>query len=99
MMSKCIHRNQKFLKTLLKAKGARREAILEKATKDEIRCLTEIAYNVVKGHFILQPQTLRSLEKHKDEVRKLSKRPSSHKKMFFLKQKGGFLPLIYHRFY
>src|SRR5580704_11726092 len=95
MMSKCIHRNQKFLKTLLKAKGARREAILEKATKDEIRCLTEIAYNVVKGHFILQPHTLRSLEKHKEEVRKLSKRRSSHKKKkFFLKQKGGFLPLI-----
>jgi hypothetical protein len=94
-MSKCVHRNENFLKELLTASDRKRESLLENATKDEIQCLTEIAFNIVNGNFPLDSKTLEKLTKHKQEVRKLSKRPGSHhKKKKFLKQKGGFLPLL-----
>ena len=94
-MSKCIQRNEKFLKELVTSSDRRRQSLLEGATKDEIHCLTEIAFNIVKGNFPLDNESLRKLTKHKQAVRKLSKTRGSHKKKKqFLKQKGGFLPLL-----
>lgn len=75
--------------------GTRRKKIIEEATTDEIRALTEIAHNIVSGNFIVPENTLNKLEKHKTHIRKLSKRTRSHKdKKKSLVQEGGFLPFL-----
>ena len=68
---------------------------MEEATPDQIRALSEIASNIVKGNFKVDSKTFKKLQKHKEHIRKLSKKTCSHiKKKAILTQKGGFLPLL-----
>jgi hypothetical protein len=79
----------------VKCKGSKRKTTIEEATPDEVRALTEIAANIVKGNFQLDPKTIHKLRKHKHSVRNLSKKSLSHKKKkVFLVQQGGFLPIL-----
>ena len=94
-MSKCITRNSDFLKKIVKARGQKRESIIDSASKDEIRALSEIAFNISKGNFKIPEPLLKKLVKHRHSIRKLSKKTLSHTvKRTLLKQKGGFLPLL-----
>ena len=94
-MSKCLQRNQFFLKTLQKCNDQTRKKLIESATPDQIRALTEIAMNIVCGNFPIAEHKFKKLSLHKDSIRKLSKRTLSHKKKkHLLLQKGGFLPFL-----
>ena len=94
-MSKCIKRNREFLEKLLTAPPDVRKRLINKASADEVRAISEIALNVVKGSFQINANIRDQLAEHKHHIRKLSKRTVSHKlKKHLLSQKGGFLPLL-----
>jgi hypothetical protein len=79
----------------MKCKSSKRKAVIEDATTDQMRALTEIAHNIVNKNFIISPETLEELNKHKTSIRRLSKKTKSHKdKKKFLVQEGGFLPFL-----
>jgi hypothetical protein len=72
-----------------------RKKLIEDATPDQIRALSEIAHNVVNGNFTLSKNKLNQLKVHKHSIRTLSKKTTSHlKKKHLLLQKGGFLPFL-----
>jgi hypothetical protein len=83
------------LKQIIKCNSSDRNILIQQASPDQIRALTEIAYNIVQGKFSLPHETLNKLKTHKLHIRKLSKKTVSHKdKKKLLVQKGGFLPLL-----
>src|SRR5579863_4283421 len=94
-MSKCLKRNKNFLKNLLKSNEDERQQLIDHATEDEIRCLSEIAKNIISGKFKIPEEVHKGLLPHRHSIRKLSKKTVSHKlKKVVLKQKGGFLPFL-----
>src|SRR5687768_16469789 len=94
-MSLCLKRNWSFLKRLSKCGKKKRTELIQQATPDQIRSLTEIASNVIKGNFKVNEETVKKFNKHKEHIRHLAKKTISHKKKKDnLTQKGGFLPLL-----
>jgi hypothetical protein len=64
-------------------------------SKQLIRCLSEIAYNVLRGNVPLTPHQKGQLGKHKFPLRQLGQKKVSHKKKVRLvQQKGGFLSAL-----
>lgn len=79
----------------MKCSGAKRKKLIEDATPDQIRVLSEIASNIVKGNFSVPDKTVKKLHKHKLHIRELSKSKNScKKKKKLLVQQGGFLPFL-----
>jgi|SRR5665811_31203 len=94
-MSKCLDRNREFLKRLKDASEEERQTLIQAATPDQIRILTEISINILAGKFQLKKHHLKKLVDHKHIIRKLAKTRLSHKaKKVLLNQSGGFLPFI-----
>ena len=99
-MCKCLKRNKNFLHDLLKDETKlgnedERKQLTDNASNDEIRCLSEIARNIISGKFKIPDEVHIDLLPHKHLIRKLSKKTLSHKiKKTVLKQKGGFLPFL-----
>jgi hypothetical protein len=94
-MSKCLQRNHPFLWKLKKCDEPTRKKLIEDATPDQIRALSEIAHNIVNGNFTLSKHKLSQLKVHKHSIRKLSQKTTPHqKKKHLLLQKGGFLPFL-----
>lgn len=94
-MSKCLLRNSMFLKALIKGSEEERNKAIANATVDEIRCLSEIANNILEGRFTISKRRFQKLREHKHLIRKLATKALPHiKKKIYLKQSGGFLPLL-----
>jgi hypothetical protein len=94
-MSKLLRSNIPFLQNLTTATPAQRKKIIENASAEEIKCLTEIAMNITHGHFPVSDQHFERLKKHKHTIRQLAKKSIPHKaKKIILNQKGGFLPVL-----
>jgi len=94
-MSKCLDRNKEFLKQILTSSENERQILIEKATPDQIRVLTEISMNILSGNLELKTKHLKHLRIHKRLIRKLANSRVPHKvKKVLLKQSGGFLPLL-----
>lgn len=94
-MSKCIDRNKDFLGRIKYSSEEERQKLIESATPDQIRVLTEIAMNILSGNFQLKNHHLKKLRDNKRVIRKLANTRVPHKiKKVLLNQSGGFLPFL-----
>jgi len=96
-MSETTKRNEAFFKKLLCGVNRKksREALIKKASSDNIDALSEVALNVLKGNLELSKTEKKKLQRHKKKLRVLGRRNISVKrKKSFLVQEGGFLPLM-----
>jgi len=94
-MSKLLKNNIPFLQNLATATAADRKHLIENASVEEIKVLTEIAMNITKGHFPVTHKHFHRLKRHKHIIRKLASASIPHKaKKVILNQKGGFLPVL-----
>ena len=88
-MSSTVERALPLLQTLVSSKPILRKAIIDHASPDLIRAVTEIVYNMLKGVIELTPEQKRRLSRHKEEFRALAnKKLSIKKKRKILNQKG-----------
>lgn len=89
MVGPRIRANQKFLKQLAKCTSHRkRTQYVHNATDDELLCLVEIAYNILKGRLPLTAHHKRKLVQVADLVRQL-RRTKTPKGARNVVQKGG----------
>ena len=87
-----LKKHSSTLKILQKAPASTRNSILQKASKELIRCVCECAHNILKGSVPLTKYRKQKLRKHKAALRQLAdkkialeKKEKSHKKAdFFL---------------
>lgn len=94
-MVKCLERNSEFINNLFKSPFKSRKRLINKASRDNIDSLSEIALNILKGNVSLSPQHKKKLKKHKEKLRNLAQKNISFKKRKgLLVQRGGFLPLL-----
>lgn len=94
-MSCCTKRNLSFLKSIYKKSKKERNKVLEKITRDQLHCLVEIAFNVLKGNIPFNSKPLKCLKRYKQQIRNLADNKFSFKrKKELLQQKGGFLSYL-----
>lgn len=94
-MSKCTIRNINFLKSIKKCKKCDLEDLFRKASKDNIKCLTEIARNTLKGNIPYNKAAIAKLKKFKTEIRTIGRKNYSlKKKKQILSQRGGFISAL-----
>ena len=93
---KRIRSNYSTLKLLKKAEPKLRKAIISKCGPDLLKCISEVALNVLRGNVKLTTSTKRKLKKFKGQIRKVaSKDVSDETKKKLIVQKGGFIgPLL-----
>jgi len=91
-MAKTYSRRE-YLTLLSNARSKqRRAAILNRAQKEDLRAITEIAHNLLRGRVLLTSKDHNKLKKHRTVLRKIAnKRISDKSKKQTLVQKGGFL--------
>jgi hypothetical protein len=82
------------LKKLRRCGKKQQKTILTEGGKPLQLCLQECALNVLKGNVPLTKGQFKKLKSHKNSLRQLSKKRTSHKKRLLIEQKGGFLPLL-----
>lgn len=90
-MSAKVKRNARLLKTLSKADPATTKVIINTASPELIKAISECALNVLKGRVSLSHHQKNRLKRHKRALRQLIKRQTSAKKKKALLLKGGFL--------
>ena len=68
----------------------KRQALLQHANKDQINAVSEMVLNLLKNNIPVKPQTLRTLQRHKNVLREVGKRKNSVKRrrQHLLKQTG-----------
>ena len=93
-MSTRVKRQAPTLKALAKAHPHVCQAILKGADKDLLKCLSECAYNILRGNVKLTAAEKARLTKYKQKLRKVSDKKTSLKKKQKLVQSGGFLPAL-----
>jgi len=94
-MSKCIQRNIVFLQLLAKKRSKQRALILDKASYDNIKCLSEISHNLLKGNLKVSAKIIKKLKKFKDILRALGEKKTSLKtKKKLLLKSNSYLPYI-----
>jgi hypothetical protein len=64
-MSKCTARNLEFLKSISKCNKLSRKESLTSCSNDNIKAISEIALNTLKGNLKLTPLQIRQLKKQK----------------------------------
>jgi hypothetical protein len=92
-MSKRLENNKEFLLFLSKANKKQRQLLLESATPQQIKAVTECTINVCAGNVPLTPRQFTLLKKHKKGLHKFiaEKTFNCRRKLI---QKGGFLPIL-----
>ena len=93
-MSALVKRQAHTLKVLAKSKPHVCKSILKEADNDLLKCLSECAYNVLRGNVRLTKPQKTKLAKHKQKLRKVADRKTSLKLKRKLVQSGGFLPAL-----
>lgn len=84
-----------LLKALLNLKPKYRDALLKILGEDEINCISECIFNVLKGKVPLKDKDKSILKKHKNVLRKLiSKGENKTRKRLIVQKGGAFLPII-----
>src|SRR5215471_19268112 len=91
-----IRSHYSTLELLNKATPKLRKAIVSKCCPDLVKCISEVALNVLRGNIELSDLSVKELRKHKASIRKIASRHVSlGKKKKIINQKGGFLlPLL-----
>ena len=93
-MSRRVKKHAYVLKALAEGHPTLRKIILEGADKELLECLTECAYNVLKGTVPLTKAQLTKLTRHKQHLREVAKPKTTQKRKKEIFQTGGFLPLL-----
>ena len=93
-MSARVKRQAPVLKALAKAHPHVCQVILKGADKDLLKCLSECAYNILRGNVKLKPAEKARLTKYKQKLRKVADKKTSLKQKQKLVQTGGFLPAL-----
>ena len=90
-MKENVLKRKDFLNLLATTKNRkRREGLVDLAMGDEIRAITEIVRNSLKGNVPLNADCLAKLKRHKMRFRLLSqKKYPVHEKRELIKQTGG----------
>jgi hypothetical protein len=91
-----LRNNEAFLRLLVGTTPVQRKYLIGTATKDQIECILECAYNVLKRNVPLSPQQEALIRKYRTPAYKLiDKRiPITEKKRLLVQQRGGFLPAL-----
>jgi hypothetical protein len=92
-MSKRVEKNKEFLLFLSKANKKQRKLLLESATPQQIKAVTECTLNVCAGNVPLTPRQFALLKRHKLDIHKFIKEKSYPLRRQLI-QKGGFLPIL-----
>jgi len=61
-MAKRLERNLPFLQMVKNAKPQQRQQLLHHATSDQITCLSDCCFNVLKGNVELTPEQQQEIE-------------------------------------
>lgn len=93
-MTSRVKRQAHILATLSKAHPSVCNLILKNADKDLLKCLSECAYNILKGNVDLSPSEKTKLTKYKQKLRQVADKKTSLKKKHRLIQVGGFIPAL-----
>ena len=93
-MSARVKRQARMLKVLAKNDPHVCKAILKGADKDLVKCLSECAYNILRGNVKLTATQKTRLTKYKQKLRKVGNKKTSLKQKQKLVQTGGFLPAL-----
>ena len=87
-----LRRQRPFLESILQESNRfKRQALLQHANKDQINAVSEMVLNLLKNNIPVKPQTLRTLQRHKNVLREVGKRKNSVKRrrQHLLKQTGA----------
>lgn len=91
---KRLERNRAAIIALNRATKATKMLMLDAASKDLVLALVEIAQNIISGNVPLNPQQLKQLRRHQQDLQMLVKPKTTIINRKRILQKGGFLPLI-----
>lgn len=84
-----------LLRALFTLKPKYRDTLLKNCGEEEINCITECIFNVLKGKVTIKDKDKNKLKKHKSVLRKLiSKGSHKTRKQIFVQKGGAFLPII-----
>jgi len=92
-MSRRLKENREFLQFLGKASPKQRRLLLQSATADQIKVLTECSLNICAGNVLLTPAQFSKLKKSKNSLHAFIREPKISRKRLII-QKGGFLPVL-----
>ncbi len=81
-----------YLKLLHGAKPAYQKVLLQKATPEVIKLLSDCALNILKGSILLTQQEKAKLQPHTKKIKTLANKRTSIKTKKKILQQGGFLP-------
>lgn len=90
-----VKTHQELLKALLNLKPKYRDVLLKSCGEDEINCISECIFNVLKGKVALKDKDKSKLKKQKNILRKVVSKVDHKQRKRLIVQKGGaFLPVI-----
>lgn len=95
-----IKQNADFLYRIAKTRGssAKSKTILANASPEELLCIVEICYNILKGNFFLTKKQLKALNTKTPYIRQIS-RIRSLKSAQKIIQKGEGVPALVASFF
>lgn len=91
-----LKRNLPCLHLLSIASKNQRTALINNATRDQIRCICDCAQNFLDGNLPFTEQQINKLFRHRDTLHYLAKNKHTNgkEKRELIVQNGGFLPLL-----
>lgn len=94
-MSRSINTHKDLLSALRVLKPKYRTALLKTCDEEEINCICECIYNVLRGKVPIEEKNKKKLQKYKSVLRKLVRKGTNKVRKNIIIQKGGaFLPII-----
>lgn len=96
-MSASLKKHWIYLQLLLESNSPKqRKALLNTITLDQVKALSEIAHNLIRGIIPISTQALNQLRKHRTLIRLLGDRKKSYinKKQAIKKRPSGILSLL-----
>lgn len=88
-MSRLIEDQIHFLELLRTAKKEQRKALLKTVDKLQLKALSEIAHNVIKGTIVLTPSDRTKLRRFKKIIDILGRKSSTRKERLRVLQRGA----------
>ena len=88
-MSRLLEDHRHFLHLLRVAKKDQRNALLRTIDKTQLRALSEIAHNVIKGTVVLTPEEKLRLKRFKQIINVLGRKSSTRKERLRVVQRGA----------
>ena len=95
-MSKVVRRNAPFLRLLVAtASKSQRKGLLDTITNDQLKALTEVIFNLLRGVIAITPSYRNQLRKQKKLIRLLGdKSVSPKRKRVALCRKGSVIAVL-----